>query len=112
MIATGSVILIRFPFSDLSADKRRPAVVLADAGRGDWVLCQVTSNAQADPAAARLEAADFTRGGLDRVSYARPLKLFTAHRRIFVHELGRLRPPALARVVDAVVAGLRPTTRP
>jgi mRNA interferase MazF len=34
---------VRFPFSDLSQTKLRPAVVLADAGRGDWILCQVTS---------------------------------------------------------------------
>ncbi len=42
--ATGEVVLVPFPFSDLSAAKVRPAVVLADVGRGDWVLCQVTSN--------------------------------------------------------------------
>lgn len=42
--AVGKVILVPFPSSDLSQSKLRPAVVLADAGRGDWVLCQVTSN--------------------------------------------------------------------
>lgn len=40
-----------FPFSDLSHAKLRPAIVLADAGRGDWILCQVTSNPYADTAA-------------------------------------------------------------
>ena len=44
----GSVVLIPFPFSDLSQSKRRPAVVLADAGRGDWILCQVTSKPYSD----------------------------------------------------------------
>jgi len=39
----GAVVLVRFPFSDLSQTKLRPAVVLADADRGDWILCQVTS---------------------------------------------------------------------
>lgn len=39
-----SVVVIPFPFSDLSGTKLRPAVVMADAGRGDWLLCQVTSN--------------------------------------------------------------------
>ena len=39
----GAVVLVRFPFSDLSETKLRPAVLLADAERGDWVLCQVTS---------------------------------------------------------------------
>jgi hypothetical protein len=26
-----------------------PAVCVADAGRGDWVLCQITSNPYGDP---------------------------------------------------------------
>ena len=36
--AAGAVVLVRFPFSDLSQAKLRPTVVLADAGRGDWIL--------------------------------------------------------------------------
>jgi mRNA interferase MazF len=36
--AAGQVVIVRFPFSDLTASKLRPAVVLADAGRGDWIL--------------------------------------------------------------------------
>lgn len=46
--ARGSVVLVPFPFSDLSQAKRRPAVVLAAAERGDWILCQVTSQPYAD----------------------------------------------------------------
>jgi hypothetical protein len=38
----GAVVLVRFPFSDLSKTKLRPAVVPADVGRGDRILCQVT----------------------------------------------------------------------
>ena len=47
--SVGSVVLVRFPFSDLSSSKLRPAVVLADVDRQDWVLCQVTSNPYSDP---------------------------------------------------------------
>ena len=50
-LAAGLVVLVRFPFSDLSQTKLRPAVVLANAGRGDWILCQVTSKPYADSAA-------------------------------------------------------------
>jgi len=39
--AVGQVVLVPFPFSDLSSTKVRPAVTLADVGRGDWVLCQI-----------------------------------------------------------------------
>jgi hypothetical protein len=44
----GSVVLVKFPFSDLSNAKLRPALVIADAGRGDWVLCQITSKPYGD----------------------------------------------------------------
>jgi mRNA interferase MazF len=56
--------LVRFPFSNLSQSKLRPAVVLADAGRGDWILCQVTSNPYADPRAIMLSDKSFHQGGL------------------------------------------------
>jgi mRNA interferase MazF len=63
-LAAGLVVLVRFPFSDLSQIKPRPAVVLANAGRGDWILCQVTSKPYADPAAVVLKDPDFERGSL------------------------------------------------
>jgi mRNA interferase MazF len=106
-LAAGSVVLVTFPFSDLSQSKLRPAVVLADAGRGDFVLCQVTSSAFSDPLASELQAADFASGSLHRISYARPGKLFTAHHRLIAQEVGALRPEALERVTNQVVKLLR-----
>ncbi|HEU0092532.1 MAG TPA: hypothetical protein VFS78_10495, partial [Vicinamibacteria bacterium] len=43
-VRAGVVVLVRFPFSDLSSSKLRPALVVAAAGGADWVLCQITSN--------------------------------------------------------------------
>jgi len=40
--------------------------------RGDYVLCQVTSNPYADPNAVELTEESFIEGSLQRVSYARP----------------------------------------
>src|SRR5215208_7134732 len=57
--SAGEVVLVPFPFSDLSQSKVRPAVCLADAGRGDWVLCQITSSPYGDPAAVPPDAPDF-----------------------------------------------------
>lgn len=105
--AVGEIALVRFPFSDLSQSKLRPAVCLADAGRGDWVLCQITSNVYGDPRAIPLDAPDFVSGGLKVVSYARPAKLFTAHERLIAKSVGKLRDDTLRRVVDAVVVLLR-----
>ena len=103
----GTVVLVPFPFSNLSQAKLRPALVLADAGRGDWVLCQITSNPYADPHAVMLEEADFDLGSLRVKSYARPGKLFTASENLMDSLVGRLKPASLSRVVEAVIALLR-----
>jgi mRNA interferase MazF len=106
-LAAGSVVLVPFPFSDLSQSKLRPAVVLADAGRGDWILCQVTSNAYSDARAVELKDSDFEQGGLQLVSYARPAKLFTAHRSLFVSQVGELRAESISRITDRIVSIFR-----
>lgn len=100
----GSVVLVPFPFSDLSQAKYRPAVVLAAAGKGDWVLCQVTSKAYGDEKAVRITADDFESGGLRLESFARPGKLFTAHESLFSDDAGRLRAAAFERVRLGVLA--------
>ena len=100
----GSVVLVPFPFSDLSQSKRRPAVVLADAERGDWILCQVTSKSYGDARAVEMTDDDFEQGSLRLVSYARPAKLFTAHESLFVSEAGVLGGKALKRITDEVVS--------
>jgi mRNA interferase MazF len=89
----------------------RPAVVLAEAGHGDWILCQVTSSPYADPAAVRLANEDFSRGSLRVESYARPGKLFTASQELLVAEVGVLSAAAFDRLRDAVVSVIRPARR-
>jgi mRNA interferase MazF len=106
----GSVVLVRFPFSDLSHTKLRPAVVLAECGRGDWLLSQITSNPYADPRAVELTDADFQKGSLRLTSYARPAKLFTAHQSLISSEIGVLRSESLARITNLVVELLQSKT--
>jgi mRNA interferase MazF len=38
----GDVVVIPFPFSDLSATKRRPALVITALPGEDVILCQIT----------------------------------------------------------------------
>lgn len=103
----GGVVLVRFPFSDLSQTKLRPAVVLADAGRGDWILCQVTSKPYGDTRAIKMEDTGFATGSLRVLSYARPGRLFTANRDLIVSEVATLKSQSLKQVVDVVVGLLR-----
>src|SRR5438876_11736746 len=100
--AAGEVVLVPFPFSNLSLSKVRPAVCLANAGRGDWVLCQITSSPHGDPVAVPLDAPDFASGGLLVASFARPGKLFTANAALMVRSVGPLNSAAFQRVLDTV----------
>jgi mRNA interferase MazF len=104
----GSVVLVRFPFSDLSASKLRPAVVLAGVDRDDWILCQITSNPYADTRAVEIVDSDFESGNLMRTSYARPGKLFSANTSLMQRVAGRLTETKTTAVVDAVVDLIRP----
>jgi mRNA interferase MazF len=62
--SAGAVVLLPFPFSDLSQSKLRPAVVIADADRDDWILCQITSKAYTDSTAIKIEEHAFEAGSL------------------------------------------------
>jgi mRNA interferase MazF len=105
--AVRSVVLVAFPFSDLSASKLRPAVILADVGRGDYILCQVTSNPYADSDAVRLSDSDFAAGSLHHVSYARPGKLFTANASLIMGCVGALSETSQRAIIDRVVSLFR-----
>jgi mRNA interferase MazF len=102
--AVGQVVLLPFPFSDLSRSKLRPALLLADAGRGDWIACQITSNPYADSNAITLLDENFIAGGLQRVSHVRPGKLFTASTSLFAATAGTIDVDKLDETRHAVVA--------
>ncbi len=113
--SNGEVVLVPFPFSDLSQSKVRPAVCLAHAGRGDSILCQIKSKPYGDPTAVPLDGVDFASGGLQLASFARPGKLFTAHSGLMLRSVGVLNATAFDRVLTAVIAVLQPdgkTTTP
>ena len=106
-LGPGVVVLVRFPFSDLSASKLRPALVIARSGVSDWVLCQITSNQYGDPVSVAITKESFATGGLMRDSFVRPGKLFTANEGIVIRSVGQLSSEAHTAVVDAIVNLLR-----
>ncbi len=105
--AVGSVVLLPFPYSDLSGQKLRPALALADVQRGDWILCQITSRPYADSTAIEIAVDDFQTGTLQRISYARPGKLFTANSDLFRGVIGQLKPLRHRQIVDAIILLLK-----
>lgn len=102
----GEVAVIPFPFSDLSASKRRPALVVASLSGGDAILCMITSEAVCDRLAIPVSAEDFVSGGLPLPSNIRPNRLFTADSRVVVRSAGRISDEKLRETIDAIVGFL------
>jgi mRNA interferase MazF len=64
MFERGDLLLVPFPFSDLSAVKRRPVLALTPPdGYGDFIALPVTSRPQAERGVP-LTSADLLRGAL------------------------------------------------
>jgi mRNA interferase MazF len=105
--SVGSIVIVPFPFSDLSSSKLRPAVVLAPAGRQDWILCQMTSRPYGDADALVIMPADLALGSLRMQSYARPAKLFTANLDIIMDLIGELTSVRRDALLDAVIGLFR-----
>ncbi len=102
-MTAGDVVLLNFPFSDLSGAKLRPAVVLAMAGRGDFVACQITSKRLAGRREIELPGKSFVEGGLRMTSLVLPGKLFTAHEKIVVKRVGRLKDTVREEIREAAI---------
>jgi mRNA interferase MazF len=103
----GEVVVVPFPFSDLSDQKPRPALVLVDLNGRDLVLCQITSQSARDEAALPFTRQDFAQGHLRVDGHIRPNKLFTFERRLIRYRCGCLTPAKTKEVVERIVALLR-----
>jgi len=99
----GDVVVIPFPFSDLSQSKRRPALVLSVLQGDDLILCQITSKSIKDNYAIPVDENDFESGSLNLESNIRPNRLFTADNHIILYRIGNIKIIKLNQVIDKVV---------
>lgn len=102
-LVKGDVVVLPFPFSDLSASKKRPALVIASLKGNDIILCQITSKDRYDSYALLLNDKDFAKGSLNVQSVIRPNRLFTADKSIILYKIGSLRKEKVKEVEEAVI---------
>lgn len=101
--AKGDVVVVPFPFTDLSQAKRRPALIVTVLEGDDLILCQITSRWLQDRYAVPLDDSDFETGGLKQPSYIRPNRIFTADRRLILYRVGRLKNVKLQKVIAKII---------
>jgi mRNA interferase MazF len=99
----GDVVVVLFPFSDLSNAKKRPALVVSVLDGDDVILCQITSQRITDQYAIPLIDNHFSSGSLQRESNVRPNRLFTADARIIQYRVGHLNDQAIEPVINRII---------
>ena len=104
----GDIVVVPFPFSDLTEAKRRPALVLAELEGEDVILCQITSQEFRDRYSVPINESDFEKGSLRKISNIRPNRIFTTDCRIILYKAGHLKSDkidaALKKLMD-ILAG-------
>jgi len=99
----GDVVVVPFPFSDLTQSKRRPALVVAKLFGEDLILCQITSQSTIDLYAIALDKNDFEEGELKQNSNIRTNRLFTADRQLILYKVGRLKKDKIDVVIAKII---------
>jgi mRNA interferase MazF len=90
MLDRGDLLLVPFPFSDLSATKRRPVLALTAPDRyGDFIALPVTSRPQGQHGLT-LTAADLVTGRLPAQSWIRIDRIVTLNSSLVVKQIGRV----------------------
>jgi len=103
----GDIVVVPFPFSNLTRAKRRPALVIAELEGDDLILCQITSQQIKDRYAVSIDEGDFETGTLRQQSNVRPNRIFTADRRIIMYGMGHLKHREVNEVIERIVDILR-----
>jgi mRNA-degrading endonuclease toxin of MazEF toxin-antitoxin module len=97
----GDVLLVPFPFSDLSTTKVRPAVVVSSplyhANEPDLLLAAITSTITTPPGPLDYVLSNWRSAGLRYPSAFKPV-LFTLDPARVLHRIGKLTPVDMAEI--------------
>ncbi|CAK0756232.1 mRNA interferase MazF [Azospirillaceae bacterium] len=112
MKRAGQIVLVPFPFTDLSGSKLRPVLMIRQASRryDDWLVCMVSSQLQqAEPdldEILRQDEADFAVTGLKASSVIRLSRLAVIDGAMLVGCLGTISDERLGRLRQRLAAWL------
>lgn len=102
-VMKGDVVVIPFPYSDLSRSKKRPALVAATIDGDDVILCQITGEMRLDRYSVGVTGEDFIEGNLDFPSIIRPNRLFTADTSVIIRKIGAIKKDKMKEVEKEIV---------
>ena len=91
MIRKGTIVLVPFPFTDLSGQKLRPALVISKIQNGDdVVLVFISSKKTNSDNRFDVEIRPDTKNGLKVKSFIKCSKIATLDKKVIIGDLGKL----------------------
>ncbi len=99
MTKFGTIVLVPFPFTDLSATKVRPALVISkeNSSSRDVILCFITSRIDGQQVEQAIALQPSTKNGIKIPSIVRFDKIATLDKGIIIGELGHVDPVLLRK---------------
>ncbi len=98
----GEIVLVPFPFSDLSGTKKRPVLILSkekyNQNTIDIITCGITSNLKNTPSSVCITEESLCEGRIGKESRIKVDKLFTIEQTMVLKSLGKINPATLAQV--------------
>lgn len=106
-LVTGDVVVLDFPFSDLSAIKRRPSLIIKIPKGEDVIICQITAQSQEKSVEIPIQSTDFANKGLRRDSYVRIDKITSIKRTRIKYKVGSLKQGKFEEILNEVCSFLK-----
>jgi len=101
MYDQNDIILIPFPYSDLTGSKRRPALIISNEeinNTEDRICCLITSNPHKEDLTMTRDC--FEEGSLPFKSFVKPHRIFTVYKGIIVRKLCTINNKFHDRVIE------------
>lgn len=108
MYKQGEIILIPFPYSDLTGAKRRPALIISNESinfTDDRICCLITTNPDKQDILITKES--FESGKLPFKSFVRPQRIFTIHTDIILKKLCKIKPNFYDKIITRLLDYIR-----
>ena len=97
------IVLIYFPYSDLTLSKKRPALIISNEKVNkmpDRICCLITTKPHKEDLVITRE--DLEEGNLSFKSFIKPHRIFTIHEKVIIKKLCRINNPLYNLVIKKI----------
>jgi mRNA interferase MazF len=102
----GDIVIIPFPFSDLSTIKQRPVLILSNndynKATQDLVTCGITSNLKNEKFSILIDTKDLSEGSIPTKSRIKVDKIFTLHNSLVRKKLSKINSKVFNQVKNEI----------